>query len=397
MKKRIPSFLAGVFTTALVLTLTTTALAASGQVSFSFANIALNGETKISAGTTLTAANGQQIPSSILYTDAAGGKTNYLPIRAICDLLGVEIDYDSASKTILLGEQPQVVSTAQSAAVPHRWLRTVKDNHIIYTASADESTISSTLSSWQLTAMPKGWKLVEAYVGENGEYCMWAYQKGKDILIFTYDAASSGSAVYLSPMADITSNYQKASVNSASADFYQYEDRSVLVWENKDGMLCQLEGPLSQAELESIAATAAKISASSLSTYQLGWTPAGSTNLSRSALLTAVCEKWMDSDGVTFEWMYAATGAGELAVPESTPETVAVNGVQAKYWAGDPDAEGGIIISVGTDNSIEEMLGSPSEEQRSTLLWTDTTIGITFRIQGVLDKDTLIRMAENVK
>lgn len=88
MKKRIPSFLAGALTMALALTLTTTALAASGNVTFSFANIALNGETKIAAGTTITAANGQEVPGSILYTDAAGGKTNYLPIRTICDLLG---------------------------------------------------------------------------------------------------------------------------------------------------------------------------------------------------------------------------------------------------------------------------------------------------------------------
>ena len=87
------------------LALSATALAASGQVTFSFANVALDGETKLAAGTTITAANGQQVPSSILYTDAAGGKTNYLPIRAISELLGVEIGYDSATKTVLLGEQ----------------------------------------------------------------------------------------------------------------------------------------------------------------------------------------------------------------------------------------------------------------------------------------------------
>ena len=105
MKKRFPGFLSGCLTTLTALALSATALAASGQVTFSFPNVALDGETKLAAGTTITAANGQQVPSSILYTDAAGGKTNYLPIRAISELLGVEIGYDSATKTVLLGEQ----------------------------------------------------------------------------------------------------------------------------------------------------------------------------------------------------------------------------------------------------------------------------------------------------
>lgn len=83
--------MAGVVSTLLVLALGTTALAASGKVTFSFSNIALNGETKIEAGSKITVANGQNVPVSILYVDEAGGKTNYLPIRAISELLGVDI------------------------------------------------------------------------------------------------------------------------------------------------------------------------------------------------------------------------------------------------------------------------------------------------------------------
>ena len=79
MKKRIASF-AGGFFAALALSLClTTALAAAGQVSYNFANVAMDGTQKITAGQDITAANGQKIPGSILYTDEAGGKTNYLP------------------------------------------------------------------------------------------------------------------------------------------------------------------------------------------------------------------------------------------------------------------------------------------------------------------------------
>lgn len=106
MKKQIRAFISG-FAAALVLTVClTTALAASGTVRYSFVNVALDGVQKIAAGQEITAANGQKVPGSILYTDPAGGKTNYLPIRAISELLGVEIGYDSATKTVLLGKQP---------------------------------------------------------------------------------------------------------------------------------------------------------------------------------------------------------------------------------------------------------------------------------------------------
>ena len=119
--KHISTFLGG-FATALALAAClTTALAASGKVSYNFANVSLDGAQKITAGQDITAANGQKIPGSILYTDEAGGKTNYLPIRAISELLGVEIGYDSSTRTVLLGKQPAASSAASSkvaSAVP---------------------------------------------------------------------------------------------------------------------------------------------------------------------------------------------------------------------------------------------------------------------------------------
>ena len=116
MKKRIASF-AGGFFAALALSLClTTALAAAGQVSYNFANVSMDGTQKITAGQDITAANGQKIPGSILYTDEAGGKTNYLPIRTISELLGVEIGYDSATKTVLLGKQPTKPATEAQPA-----------------------------------------------------------------------------------------------------------------------------------------------------------------------------------------------------------------------------------------------------------------------------------------
>ena len=82
-KRNLASFFAGVMTVLLTFGCLTSAMAASGEVTYNFANVTLNGEKKISAGSDITVANGEKAPSSILYTDVAGGKTNYLPIRAI--------------------------------------------------------------------------------------------------------------------------------------------------------------------------------------------------------------------------------------------------------------------------------------------------------------------------
>lgn len=128
MKNRIASF-AGGFFAALALSLClTTALAAAGQVSYNFANVSMDGTQKITAGQDITAANGQKIPGSILYTDAAGGKTNYLPIRTISELLGTEIGYDSASKTVLLGKQPAAEPAPEENVIDLRTPKTVPEN-----------------------------------------------------------------------------------------------------------------------------------------------------------------------------------------------------------------------------------------------------------------------------
>ena len=65
------SFFSGAATALLAVSCLTTALAASGKVSYNFANVALGGETKITAGADITAANGQKVPGTILFTDAA--------------------------------------------------------------------------------------------------------------------------------------------------------------------------------------------------------------------------------------------------------------------------------------------------------------------------------------
>ena len=157
MKKRFPSFLAGAATALTLTALATSALAASGQVQFNFAGVALDGEMKITAGSDITAPNGQQVPGSILYVDEAGGKTNYLPIRTISELLGVEVGYDSASRTVLLGEQT-VPSAAAAAETGTYWHKEGDEDGITY-ASEDTGTDYTGAPGYALTNLPEGWGL----------------------------------------------------------------------------------------------------------------------------------------------------------------------------------------------------------------------------------------------
>ena len=56
-KRNLASFFAGVMTVLLTFGCLTSAMAASGEVTYNFANVTLNGEKKISAGSDITVAS----------------------------------------------------------------------------------------------------------------------------------------------------------------------------------------------------------------------------------------------------------------------------------------------------------------------------------------------------
>lgn len=86
MKKRIPSFLAGVITTLLILTLSVTALAASGKITLEVSpiNVLVNGEEfkpKDAQG------------NDVLVFVYNG--TTYAPLRALAEAYGLQVGYDT--------------------------------------------------------------------------------------------------------------------------------------------------------------------------------------------------------------------------------------------------------------------------------------------------------------
>lgn len=104
--KKFGSFVAGMAVMLLVVSSVGSVSAASSRVEYNKAGISLFGEDKVLAGEPYKAPNGQEVPSVITYVDVAGGKTNYLSIRQISELLGVEVRWDGQKNRVNLGADP---------------------------------------------------------------------------------------------------------------------------------------------------------------------------------------------------------------------------------------------------------------------------------------------------
>ena len=98
------SYAAGMVSAVLIVGMATPALAdVVGQMSQNQVNIIANGATISSAGQNYTLESGNEVPSSITFTDSSGGGTVYLPVRRVSQILGVEIGWDGARNAVVIG------------------------------------------------------------------------------------------------------------------------------------------------------------------------------------------------------------------------------------------------------------------------------------------------------
>ena len=124
MKKlNLRSFFAGLLTATLLFAVITTALAASGSITYNGINLTVDGKTILSKGEYLELASGEKVPSSILYVDQAGGGTTYLPMRYLAELLGMSVTWDQATGTADLKNRQTVVEPDQlMEELAEKWL-----------------------------------------------------------------------------------------------------------------------------------------------------------------------------------------------------------------------------------------------------------------------------------
>ncbi len=114
-KKNLPAFLAGMATMALSLTLVGTAMAAGGRVEYNRSGVALCGQQQVAAGESWTAPNGQKVPTMITYVDEAGGKTNYLSLHQISEMLRIPVRWNAEENRVELGDERARIEFVQES------------------------------------------------------------------------------------------------------------------------------------------------------------------------------------------------------------------------------------------------------------------------------------------
>jgi hypothetical protein len=143
---------------------------------------------------------------------------------------------------------------------------------------------------------------------------------------------------------------------------------------------------------------------SDTTTYTLSGLPDGYALLDRAASGNTVSEAWAkDGDGMALTWLYTS---GQVALPDGTPETVTVRGAKAQFWAAQEPYQGNTVTVNGetmtgstfTNNGVTVStvdIPGVRSKQVNTLVWSSG--GIQFRLQSILDKDTMLRIAESTK
>ena len=185
----------------------------------------------------------------------------------------------------------------------------------------------------------------------------------------------------------------RTKVQGRDADFYQGVPShgyltNDLIWENEQGSLFWLSGSLDQGALEKIAESVMEVT-NSLPEYALTILPAGASLFSRGVLPEVVEEQWSVEGAGGFTWTYSSLPlrSGEAG----TVETVTVNGTEAQFWQ-----EKTQVLTVVTKTGDGETSTTLGGSVSSTLLWTDPETKISFRLEGCLDQEVLIFMAEHI-
>lgn len=380
MKRRVPSFLAGVLTTLLVAAMATTALAASGKISYNGATVTVGGAAQ--AAGDITTAEGQA-PGSIQFTDAAGNVTHYLPLETIDQLPGVDAAYDPVTKTVKLErgkmwEKQETESGIQYAS---------EDTGIDYTGSP----------SYAPAALPEGWALesVREMTGRSGQ----EYRNGSGRISFTCSYPDGSSHGWMPGSGEIPCT--AATVNGCEAELYthssEYGDGCLLVWENLDGVLFWFVG--SDVEPETLVDFASTVApaADTLPNYEAGWLPEGYSLFETNTSAGTVETTWIGRGGnITLTY-----STSPLLLPEGSGKTVKLDNVNAKFWEAkepheadedewEPQTEGSVTITTTT-------ISGARAADVATLAWTDADTGVNFRLHGTVDQDTLVRIARSVR
>ena len=295
------------------------------------------------------------------------------------------------ASAVALGSLMAVSPTVRAAVL--NWLREISGNLMTY--STDRQTETDVLpSNWRITWMPENWGLQDMTTS------FWKYQEnsGKGNLLYgCYAPGSTDLTTNVDDVSDAEAVRETIQVQGTQADYYESDGYQVLLWENEEGFLFMLRGDffLDREDFLKIAESVAYYDGSDVA-YQLEWIPGDYEPVYRYELIGAVEEEW-SYNKTSLTWRYVTDPICEFLLPDGEPEEVTVGGAAAQYWAASEPLEasdsassitvGDIVVTVSKD---------PGADQTGTLLWTDPDTNTTFLLEGALEGNDLVHMAESM-
>lgn len=298
--------------------------------------------------------------------------------------------------TLTLGALMAASPTVRAAVL--NWLREISGSEVVYRASGGD--MLETPPSWRPTWLPEGWVMTDNRAREARSWWMFIAKDGeKRRLTCACFDPSQGDIGTIINGADAGRVRTTVTVQGYTADYYEGESDSLLVWEDSEGRLFWLKTGwwVDWPELERIAESMTFYDQAETA-YEMTWAPEGYEELDRFETNGAVQLEWY-REGEILTWQYVTDPLCPWELPEREPEAVTVNGLPAQYWGSqvpEDEAAGGdgtyyemgdVTITVGTIYGTEES---------GVLAWTDPETNTAFRLTGNLGREDLFRMAESV-
>ena len=289
------------------------------------------------------------------------------------------------------------VSPAVRAGVLN-WLREFSSIGILYQSTVLEE--NSTPPHWCPAWLPDGFAFSALSASETS--VEWTFRSDKSRIGYACYAPGHGA------IADSLGEYPgvvctSAEVNGKRADYYSGDFGSILVWEDKAGNLHWIDSDAAESENTLLKiAEQITIHDADAPDYIATWLPEGYELLSRSEAAGTVQSKWKN-ERKTVSLLYAQDPLYDFHLPAGESKTVSVHGIDAQLWNSTPKEAtisvsgesvsgtsivvGGVTIITGTDAASEES---------GTLHWYDAETGTEFLLQGSIDENSLIQIAESL-
>lgn len=302
---------------------------------------------------------------------------------AACILLSISIAIGA-----LMGVSPTI-----RAAVLH-WLQEIQDFYVSY-YTTDETANKDLIGYWVPSELPEGWTLKD--IQESDIDRMLRYGNGSDWLLLR--TALPTSAMYTKAMesASRAQNRQHVTVQGYSADYYGDQKSSLLVWENKDGVLFWWSASgLSKEELLAIAETThvVRSTVTNLS-VTVEWVPAGFHQMEVNNGRTLYEEVW-SKDGLA---LTVSCSPFPIPTPDLPAENILIHGVSAQFWNAalpEPPVVDDSLIEFDDGSSIQvAQVKKGTIDDTPVLSWEQD--GLYFRVLAPLEQQTIVKIAESVK